>query len=182
MSNLFLRHGEVHNVKNIMYGDIPGYRLSLNGIEQARNAGKFINENFKIDKIITSPILRARETSKLVSEFLKVRIDISYNLYEWSGVTGWLGTTFDEFSKTKDYPKYLNNPLEVENTTEDLQIVFERVNVVFENFNNTLFVSHQDTIRAFTYYKTKSSVFNENKPMHCGIQEIKNGELLTHDY
>ena len=93
-----------------------------------------------------------------------------------------MGTTFDEFSVTKDYPKYLNNPLEVENTTEDLQIVFERVNVVYENFNNTLFVSHQDTIRAFTYYKTKSSVFNENKPMHCGIQEIKNGELLTHNY
>ena len=53
MSNLFLRHGEVQNVKNIMYGDIPGYRLSLDGIKQARNAGKFINENFKIDKIIT---------------------------------------------------------------------------------------------------------------------------------
>ena len=102
MSNLFLRHGEVQNVKNIMYGDIPGYRLSLDGIKQARNAGKFINENFKIDKIITSPILRARETSKLVSEFLKVEIDISYNLYEWNGVTGWLGTTYDEFSKTKD--------------------------------------------------------------------------------
>jgi len=28
MSKLFLRHGEVHNQKNIMYGDIPGYRLS----------------------------------------------------------------------------------------------------------------------------------------------------------
>ena len=24
--------------------------------------------------------------------------------------------------------------------------------------------------------KTKSGVFNENKPMHCGIQEIKNGQ------
>ena len=111
MSNLFLRHGEVQNVKNIMYGDIPGYRLSLDGIKQARNAGKFINENFKIDKIITSPILRARETSKLVSEFLQVGIDISYNLYEWSGVTGWLGTTFDEFTKTKEALQALKEQL-----------------------------------------------------------------------
>ena len=40
MSNLFLRHGEVHNVKNIMYGDIPGYRLSLNGIKTSEKCWK----------------------------------------------------------------------------------------------------------------------------------------------
>ena len=108
MSNLFLRHGEVENVKNIMYGDIPGYRLSSKGVSQAKEAGNFIKDNFQIDKIISSPVLRARETSKFVAEFLKVEIEISYNLYEWSGVIGWLGTTFEEFSKTQDYPTYIN--------------------------------------------------------------------------
>ena len=53
MSNLFLRHGEVENVKNIMYGDIPGYRLSSKGVLQAKEAGNFIKDNFQIDKIIS---------------------------------------------------------------------------------------------------------------------------------
>ena len=181
MSNLFLRHGEVENVKNIMYGDIPGYRLSSKGVSQAKEAGNFIKDNFQIDKIISSPVLRARETSKFVAEFLKVEIEISYNLYEWSGVIGWLGTTFEEFSKTQDYPTYINNPLDV-NTNESLVSVFERVNLLNENKKNMLFVSHQDTIRAFTYYKTNAKTFNEDKPNHCGIQEIKNGEILNHLY
>ena len=181
MRNLFLRHGEVHNVKNIMYGDIPGYRLSSKGVSQAKEAGKFINDNFQIDKIISSPILRARETSKCVAESLKVKIEISYSLYEWSGVIGWLGTTFDEFSKTQDYQTYINNPLDV-NTNESLESVFQRVNLLNENTKNALFVSHQDTIRDFTYYKTNTDTFNQNKPNHCGIQEIKDGTILNHLY
>ena len=92
MSKLFLRHGEVHNQKNIMYGDIPGYRLSEKGITQAVGAGIYIKNNFKIDKIISSPVLRARETSKYVSEYLEVEVEISNNLYEWSGVDGWMGS------------------------------------------------------------------------------------------
>ena len=182
MSNLFLRHGEVNNIKNIMYGDVPGYRLSLKGVNQAKGAGEFIRNNFEIEKIVSSPVLRARETSNYVRESLNVNIEISYNLYEWSGVIGWMGTTFNEFTKTNDYETYLNNPLEISNTYENLESVFNRVNEIHENSKNTLFVSHQDTIRAFTYYKTKSNVFNEDKPNHCGIQEIKDGVLVSHSY
>jgi broad specificity phosphatase PhoE len=182
MSNLFLRHGEVYNVKNIMYGDIPGYCLSSRGVSQAIEAGKFIHSNFQIEKIVSSPVLRARETSKYIAESLQVEIEISHNLYEWSGVIGWVGTTFDEFSKTQDYSTYLDNPIDIVNTSEPLEGVFDRVNLLYENSKHTLFVSHQDTIRAFTYYKTGSRVFNDDKPNHCGIQEIKDGTLVTHSY
>lgn len=182
MSKLFLRHGEVHNQKNIMYGDIPGYRLSAKGITQAVGAGIYIKNNFKIDKIISSPVLRARETSKYVSEYLEVEVEISNNLYEWSGVDGWMGTTFNEFSTTEDYPAYLQNPIKVLNTTEILHTVYERVNKLYEEVENALFVSHQDTIRAFTFYKTKAKFFNLDKPVHCGIQEINGENLLTHTY
>ena len=74
MSNLFLRHGEVNNIKNIMYGDVPGYRLSLKGVNQAKGAGEFIRNNFEIEKIVSSPVLRARETSNYVRESLNVNI------------------------------------------------------------------------------------------------------------
>ena len=101
MSKLFLRHGEVHNVKNIMYNDIPGYRLSENGISQAKKAGMYLKNNFNIDLIISSPILRARQTSSYVAEFLNVEIQISYNLYEWSWMKHQFraGITFNLFLK-----------------------------------------------------------------------------------
>ena len=35
MSNLFLRHGEVENKKNIHYSNLPGFNLSETGKEQA---------------------------------------------------------------------------------------------------------------------------------------------------
>ena len=34
MSNLFLRHGEVQNEKDIFYSNLPGFYLSNNGREQ----------------------------------------------------------------------------------------------------------------------------------------------------
>lgn len=182
MSNLFLRHGEVQNIKNIMYGDIPGYRLSENGVSQAISAGEYIKNNFDINRIITSPVLRARETSKHVASFLEVEIQISHNLYEWSGVRGWTGTTFNEFSQTEDYQTYQQNPIDILNTNEKLDKVHERVNSLYESVENTLFVSHQDTIRAFTFYKTEAKNFNDEKPIHCGIQQIIDGKLMTYNY
>ncbi|MAY69519.1 MAG: hypothetical protein CMK40_03270 [Porticoccaceae bacterium] len=182
MSNLFLRHGEVHNLKDIMYGDIPGYRLSTKGIAQAKNAADYIKANFTIEKIISSPVLRARETSEYVADVLQVEVDISHNLYEWSGVIGWTGTTFNEFSNTEDYPIYKNNPIDVINTAETLQSVYERVGDLYHSVDNALLVSHQDTIRAFTFFETKSSLFNNEKPEHCGIQEVSNEIVITHTY
>ena len=67
MTNLFLRHAEVLNKKNIQYANLPGFQISDKGKEQSVAAGKLLkNSNKKIQKIITSPLLRARETSSIV--------------------------------------------------------------------------------------------------------------------
>ena len=38
-------------------------------------------------------------------------------------------------------------------------------------------VSHQDTIRAYFYFELKEARFNLNKPNHCDVQYLNNGEL-----
>ena len=73
MANLFLRHAEVLNKKNVQYANLPGFQISDHGKEQSAKAGKLLKEsNNKIEKIITSPLLRARETSSIISEILKI--------------------------------------------------------------------------------------------------------------
>ena len=54
MTNLFLRHAEVLNKKNIQYANLPGFQISDQGKEQSVAAGKLLkNSNKKIEKIIS---------------------------------------------------------------------------------------------------------------------------------
>ena len=58
-----IRHGEVHNPRRILYGRLPGFRLSSNGLHQAREAGRALGKH-RIDALFSSPLLRARQTAR----------------------------------------------------------------------------------------------------------------------
>ena len=93
MGNLFLRHGEVQNEKDVFYANLPGFYLSSKGEMQAKDASKKIKKLFNVEKIITSPLLRARQTASIVNEELKTDIDVSYNIIEWSGPVSYTHLT-----------------------------------------------------------------------------------------
>ena len=113
MNNLFLRHGEVENNKNIQYGSLPGYFLSENGFTQAKEIGKKIKENFKVKKIISSPILRARQTALAVNEHLGINITYSEELTEWPGISTWHGLTINEIKLTNEYKSYSEKSIDL---------------------------------------------------------------------
>ncbi len=116
MSNLFLRHGEVQNEKDVFYANLPGYYLSSKGKMQAKDAARNIKKLFNIEKIITSPLLRARQTASIVNEELKIDIEVSRNIIEWSGPYEWIGKTIEEIKLTDSFKNYNNNPLNLKNT------------------------------------------------------------------
>ena len=180
MGNLFLRHGEVQNQKNVFYANLPGFYLSNKGEIQAKNAGKKIKKLFNIEKIITSPLLRARQTANIVNEELKIDIVVSYNIIEWSGPHEWIGKTIEEIKLTDSFKNYNNDPLNLKNTLESLKNVHDRFKLDYEKYENTLFVSHQDTIRAFTYYYLEEKDFTKNRPVHCELQSIENKRVTTY--
>ena len=62
---------------------------------------------------------------------------------------------------------------------ETLKSVYERVNIEYKNNENTLFVSHQDTIRALTYFYTNDENFSMYRPKNCEIQFIENNKIRT---
>ena len=182
MSKLFLRHGEVKNKKDIFYGDLAGYQLSVKGHNQAKNAANYIFNNFDIKYIYCSPLLRARQTAQYLAKLLEIKINYTNNLIEWGGIKLWKGKTFAEFSQTEEYKLYIDDPLKIKSSEESYLEVYKRVQELYENMDKTVFVSHQDTIRSFTYYELKEGSFNDNKPEHCSIHEVKNGELLIYTY
>ena len=179
MTNLFLRHAEVLNKKNIQYGNLPGFQISEHGKQQCFAAGKILKEsNKKIEKIITSPLLRARETSTIISEILNIPIFFSDNLTEWSGVKNWIGKTIEEIKNSKEYSKEKSS-LDLSPVDETLKSVYERVKIEYKNNTNTLFVSHQDTIRAFTYFLTNDKNYSMCRPKNCEIQFIEKNIIHT---
>lgn len=57
-----VRHGEVHNPEKILYGRLPGYRLSELGERMAERAGEFLSAR-DIALVTASPLLRAQQTA-----------------------------------------------------------------------------------------------------------------------
>lgn len=60
-----VRHGEVFNPQQLLYGRLPRFRLSDKGREQAQQAGVYL-QNKPIAAVFSSPMLRARQTAALM--------------------------------------------------------------------------------------------------------------------
>ncbi len=63
-----IRHGDVHNPAKILYGRMPGYRLSDLGLQQAAAAGAYLKDR-PLAAIFSSPQLRAQQTAAAVARY-----------------------------------------------------------------------------------------------------------------
>lgn len=61
-----LRHGEVHNPEGVLYGRLPGYRLSALGEQMADRAAAALADH-DIAAVISSPMERAQQTAAPVA-------------------------------------------------------------------------------------------------------------------
>ncbi|HEY7296196.1 MAG TPA: histidine phosphatase family protein [Dehalococcoidia bacterium] len=62
----FVRHGLVHNPDRIAYGWLPRYRLSEEGRRQAAATAEYLAER-GVAAILTSPLLRAMQTARVIA-------------------------------------------------------------------------------------------------------------------
>jgi broad specificity phosphatase PhoE len=62
-----MRHGEVHNPEGVLYGRLPGYRLSELGRQMAHLVGQHLSDR-DITLVVASPLDRAQETAAPIAE------------------------------------------------------------------------------------------------------------------
>jgi broad specificity phosphatase PhoE len=62
-----LRHGEVFNPDKILYGRLPGFRLTENGIRQAEIVAKTLADA-DLAAVLASPLQRAQETAAPIAD------------------------------------------------------------------------------------------------------------------
>lgn len=63
----FVRHGHVYNPEGILYGRLPNFRLSDEGVKQANAAADYLSQR-PISAVYSSPQLRARQTASIIAE------------------------------------------------------------------------------------------------------------------
>ena len=61
-----LRHGEVHNPDGILYGQLPGFRLSDDGVRQAEAVAAYLSDH-DVVHVAASPLQRAQQTAKPIA-------------------------------------------------------------------------------------------------------------------
>ncbi|MGH3985655.1 MAG: histidine phosphatase family protein [Pseudonocardiaceae bacterium] len=61
-----LRHGEVHNPDGILYGRLPGFRLSDVGVRQAEVVAEYLGDH-DVVFVAASPLQRAQQTAEPIA-------------------------------------------------------------------------------------------------------------------
>jgi broad specificity phosphatase PhoE len=76
-----LRHGEVHNPEGVLYGRLPGFRLSVLGERQAKAAAEWLAER-DIGYLVSSPLERAQQTAQPLAALTGLAIETDDRLIE----------------------------------------------------------------------------------------------------
>ena len=78
-----VRHGEVYNPEGILYGRLPHFRLSDFGHQMAEAAAKDLKaQKRNVTKIVSSPLLRARESAEHFQAAFGGNIEIDERVIE----------------------------------------------------------------------------------------------------
>lgn len=129
----FIRHGEVYNPKNVWYGRLPRYRLSKKGQEEIAQTASFLKGQ-NITQLYASPILRARQTARIIHQELHLPIHFSKNLMEIK--SSLQGTPFEEIGK-RNYDVFAG-PDKPDIQGETLEDIAHRM----KQFINTIITKH----------------------------------------
>lgn len=77
----FLRHGEVFNPDGVLYGRLPGYKLSDKGAQQALTVAESLASS-DIVHVVASPLQRAQETASPIAAAHRLDVDTDGQLIE----------------------------------------------------------------------------------------------------
>lgn len=80
-----LRHGEVHNPDLVLYGRLPHFRLSEDGVQMAEDAADALRGR-DITHLVASPLQRAQETAQPTAELFGLPVHTDERLLESENV------------------------------------------------------------------------------------------------
>ena len=105
-----LRHGEVRNPQKIIYGRLPGYPLTEDGVLMAKAAARALAER-DVGVILSSPLERAMQTAEVVADALGLEVRTDERLIEPTNHFEGFGFGVGDGSlRRPEHWKHLRNP------------------------------------------------------------------------
>jgi probable phosphoglycerate mutase len=154
-----IRHGEVHNPRNVIYSGLPGYVLSEEGRRQAAAVAEAL-AGVPITALYASPLERAVETASFIAERTGSEIIEDVRLHEWRHWAQWAGMTWEEL-RTKGreaWDRYTTDPGSV-TSGESLSELADRVDAWLADVRRdhsdgvVVAVTHLEPLRAILLRK-----------------------------
>jgi broad specificity phosphatase PhoE len=106
-----VRHGEVLNENGVLYGRLPGFRLSDAGRTMAEVAARVLADS-DVAVIWSSPLERAVETAEVIAKAHGLSVEIDERLIEpWNVFEGLTVGVGDGSLRRPQHWRHLRNPL-----------------------------------------------------------------------
>ena len=146
MKIFLLRHGEVENPNDVLYGRLPNFHLSEEGRDHVRRTAQQLKTS-NIKKVYSSPMERTIETSQILIESLgldKADLIVDSRLIE-SDCRDWQGKPLEEFRemvKSTDW----TDQVEIEPMRESGARVQQVLQEIAQKGENAVVVSHGDPL------------------------------------
>lgn len=172
-----LRHGEVHNPKGILYGRLPGFRLSVTGQSQAAAVAAALAEH-DITHVIASPLQRAQETAAPIAASHGLSIITDENLIEAGNAFEGLRVSVGDgaLRKPRHWPK-LRDPFTPSWGEPYLQIAHRMLAAVNKARveavgHEVVCVSHQLPVWTLRRFLQGDRLWHDPRNRQCGLASL----------
>ncbi len=182
---IFVRHGETNENKNKHIQGRRDIPLNENGKTQALMCAKYLKlNNYKIDKIYSSPLSRAYDTASIIKEYLGLDMDIvkDFNFIEraFGEKEGApvIDSVFEEIKK--------ENIVGLEKVAEIQKRVTNEIFKLSNEFNDDtiLVVAHSHTIKAITTFIDSTKYQFSDKLSNCSLSifNVSNAKIFLEGF
>ena len=173
-----VRHGEVHNPEGVLYGRLPGFRLSELGRSQAETVGRVLGQGHDIVSVVASPLQRAQETAAPLAEALGLPVGIdddiieADNRFEGNKVGGRGGAL-----RNPQYWPILVNPMRPSWGEPYLQIAHRMIGAVYSTLDTArgheaVLVSHQLPVYTTRRFLEGRRLWHDPRKRQCSLASI----------
>ncbi|TVT48826.1 histidine phosphatase family protein [Amycolatopsis rhizosphaerae] len=183
-----LRHGEVHNPDGILYGRLPGFRLSERGRRQALTVAEAV-AGHDITHVVASPLERAQETAAPIAGAHRLDVHTDPRLIEaandFEGQRVAVGD--GALRQPRHWPK-LRNPFVPSWGEPYLEIAHRMLGAVHRaraaaEGHEALCVSHQLPIWTLRRFLEAKPLWHDPRRRQCSLASLTslvfNGEELV---
>ena len=183
-----LRHGEVHNPERIIYGCLPGFRLSELGLRQAERVAAYLGTH-DVVHVVASPLLRAQQTAAPIAAAHGVDLDTDKGLIEAGNVFEGSRVSVGDgaLRNPRSWPK-LYNPFRP-SWGEPYQEIADRMLAAVHRArrcasgHEAVCVSHQLPIWTLRRYLDRRRLWHDPRRRQCGLASLTSlvfaGEVLV---